>query len=73
MAAVLHLLKTPASPLALETIREQIAAGDRVTLVLLDDASAPAVADVAVRRVPGEFDYAHLLDLVFEADQVIVL
>ncbi len=72
MGAVLHLLKAAASPLAIETIRQQITAGDRVTVVLLDEAPAPALADVPVRRVPDELDYAHLLDLVFEADQVIV-
>jgi hypothetical protein len=73
MPSVLHLLKPGVSPLAGETIRRQAAAGDRVTVVLLDGAVLPAGASgLGVRRVPEELSYAELLDLVFEADQVIV-
>ena len=71
MGSVLHLFKTGATPLAVETIRQQIAAGDRVSVVLLDDAAPPPIERLTVRRVPSEIDYRALLDLVFEADQVI--
>jgi hypothetical protein len=77
MAAILHLLKAEASPIALETIRQQTASGERVTVVLLEGAKPPAPegrADApgfAVRRVPGDLGYTQLLDLIFEADQVI--
>jgi hypothetical protein len=72
MPIVLHLIKGTASAVALEAIRQQIAAGERVTVVRLEGAAAPDVpAAVDVRRVPDDLGYADLLDLVFEADQVI--
>jgi hypothetical protein len=72
MATVLHLVKGPASAVALEAIRQQIAAGDRVTVVRLEGADAQDVpAGVGVLRVPDDLAYADLLDLVFAADQVI--
>lgn len=72
MATVLHLVKGPASALAVEAIRQQVAAGDRVTIVRLEGAPPPdAPPGVPVRRVPDDVSYADLLDLVFEADQVI--
>lgn len=72
MASVLHLVKGTASALALEAIRRQIMAGDRVTVIRLEGAAAPDVpAAVDVRRVPEDLPYTDLLDLVFEADQVI--
>ena len=72
MAAVLHLLKSDATPLAVDTIRQQTSSGDRVTLVLLDGAAAPVGVEVTTRRVPDDLDYARLLDLIFEADRVVV-
>ena len=72
MATVLHLVKGPASAVALEAIRQQTTAGDRVTVIRLEGADAPDVpATVSVRRVPEDLAYADLLDLVFAADQVI--
>jgi hypothetical protein len=72
MAIVLHLVKRQAGAVALATIRQQVAAGDRVTVVPLEGAPAPEMPDgVVVRRVPGDVTYDGLLDLVFEADQVL--
>jgi hypothetical protein len=74
MAGVLHLLKRDAPPLAAPVIdamwRE---AKSPVTVVLLGGAVAPALApDITVRRLgDGDLDYSALLDLIFEADQVI--
>ncbi len=72
MSRVVHLLKDGTPPLLVSTLARQIAAGDRVTLVLLDDAEcAVPTSAVDVRRVPDELDYGGLLELVFEADQVV--
>jgi hypothetical protein len=72
MATVLHLLKGDASPLTRATIEHQRTAGDRVTVVLLEGATAPPCpSGVALHRVPEDVGYDHLIDLVFEADQVI--
>lgn len=72
MPGVLHLLKGDVNPLAAAAIARQVAAGDRVTLVLLEGAATPAgVGDVTVHRVPDDVDYGRLLDLIFESDQVI--
>ncbi|MBI1735961.1 MAG: hypothetical protein HYR51_12370 [Candidatus Rokubacteria bacterium] len=72
MAAVLHLVDAELSPLATETIRQQLAAGDRITVVRLEGAPTPAVpGGVALRRVPDDLTYSQLLDLVFASDQVI--
>lgn len=72
MPTVLHLVKPGANALAAETIRAQAAAGAEVTVVLLDGASEPASpAGVRRVRVPEEVSYSGLLDLVFEAEQVI--
>jgi hypothetical protein len=45
----------------------------RVTVVLLDAATAPSLpVGVATRRLaPGDLDYAGLLDLIFAHDHVI--
>ena len=72
MATLLHLVKGPLTDVAAATIRQQAAAGDRVTVVRLEGAPAPELpAGVDVRRAPEELPYPDLLDLVFEADRVI--
>jgi len=72
MARALHLLKGGHATLALATIERQLAAGDAVTVVVLDAAEAPSLPPgVAVHRVPGEWSYERLLEAVFEADQVV--
>jgi hypothetical protein len=72
MPTVLHLVKGDATPLVSATLERQAAAGDRITLVLLEGAPAPAHPEtVIIYRVPGELTHAQLLDLIFESDQVI--
>jgi hypothetical protein len=73
MAAVLHLLKADAGALAAPVIAANAAEpGARVTVVLLDGATAPTLpAGVTVRLAPGELDYAGLLDLIFTHDHVV--
>jgi hypothetical protein len=76
MAQVVHLLKAPPDAVAATTMRSQVEAGDRVIVVLLERAAAGAeraaiAAGITVRRVPADLDYAQLVDLVFESDQVI--
>ena len=73
MAAFLHLVKHDSAALAGVVIESNLREADaRVTVVLLDGAVAPSLpADVAVRRLPGDLDYAGLLDLVFAHDHVI--
>jgi len=74
MGAFLHLLKSDSAALAGTVIESNLReAAARVTVVLLDGATAPALpAGVTVRRLaPGDLDYAGLLDLVFAHDHVI--
>jgi len=72
MPAVLHLVDGAATPLALDTIHKQTAAGDRITVVLLEGAPAGDFPHQArIHRLPGDVSYDDLLDLVFAADQVI--
>lgn len=72
MAAVLHLVDAELSALAAETMRQQLAGGDRITVVRLEGAPTPVVPDgVTLHRVPDDLTYAQLLDLVFASDQVI--
>jgi hypothetical protein len=74
MATFLHLLKGDSAALAGSVIESNLREADaRVTVVLLDGATTPALpAGVAVRRLaPGDLDYAALLDLVFAHDHVI--
>ncbi|MBI1848232.1 MAG: hypothetical protein HY294_14365 [Candidatus Rokubacteria bacterium] len=71
MPTVLHLLKAEA-PLALDVIARQLAAGDTVSVGLLEGAPEVPLPDgVTVRRVPDEVSYDALLDLIYAADQVI--
>jgi hypothetical protein len=72
MASVLHLVDRELSALASETMRTQLAAGDRLTVVRLEGAPRPAVPDgVTLHHVPDDLTYSQLLDLVFASDQVI--
>jgi hypothetical protein len=72
MPSVLHLLGHAGSTLALAAIAGGVAAGDTVTVALLEDAPAPELpAGVTVHRVPDPLSYDGLLELVFAADQVI--
>ncbi|HXG05031.1 MAG TPA: hypothetical protein VNO23_16665 [Candidatus Binatia bacterium] len=72
MAGVLHLVKSPDVGLARAAIEQQLRAGDRVSVALLHGAPAPDVpAGVPLFRVPEEVPYDRLLELIFEADQVV--
>jgi hypothetical protein len=72
MATLLHLVKGPLTDVAAAAIRQQVAAGDRVTVVRLEGAPAPDLpSGVHVRRTPEELPYTALVELVFEADRVI--
>lgn len=75
MTAFLHLLKADsAADLAASVIESNLAEpGARVTVVLLDGATVPALpAGATVRRLAdGELDYPGLLDLIFAHDHVI--
>ena len=73
MGTFLHLVKRDSAALAGVVIESNLREADaRVTVVLLDGAVAPSLpASVAVRRLPGDLDYAGLLDLVFAHDHVI--
>ena len=74
MAAFLHLLKGDSAALAGPVIASNLREADaRVTVVLLDAASAPALpAGATLRRLaPGDLDYAGLLDLIFAHDHVV--
>ncbi|MBI4638918.1 MAG: hypothetical protein HY727_21485 [Candidatus Rokubacteria bacterium] len=72
MAQVLHLLKGGDPALALATIAEQCGAGDRVVAVFGEGQVPCALpGGVTTRRLGHDLSYAQLLDLVFEADQVI--
>ena len=69
MTVVLHLLKGDAA-LAHDVIAAQVAAGDAVTIAVLE--GAPTLpAGVTVRRLDADLSYEHLIDLVFAADQVV--
>jgi hypothetical protein len=71
MAAVLHLLKTP-TPLAVDVITRQRAAGDDVTVALLPGAGEVRLPpDLSPRRVPDQLSFDALLELIYAADQVI--
>ena len=71
MARYLHLVGADAGPLARAVIASP-AAGDEVTVVLLDGGAPPSLpADARLLRLGDGLDYAGLLDLIFEADHVI--
>lgn len=72
MGAILHLVKSADAGLARAAIEHQVQAGDQVSVALLHGAPAPELpAGVRVLRVPEEVPYEGLLDLIFEADQVV--
>ena len=72
MAAVLHLLKGADATLARAVLDRQLRDGDRVTVVVLPGGAAPELpAGVALRRLNGDLTYGQLVDLIFEADQVV--
>jgi hypothetical protein len=73
MARVLHLLPQARAPLAATVIRQDLAAGDDVTVALLAGAAAePALPDgVAVHHVPADWSYDRLLEQIFAADRVV--
>jgi hypothetical protein len=73
MASALHLLKGAAgAELAVTVIARQVAAGDRVTVALLEGAQRPELpAGVAVHRVPEDLAYPRLLELIFASDHVV--
>ena len=72
MAAVLHLVKGLDATLARAVLDRNLRDGDRVTVVVLPGgAGAGLPAGVAVRSLDRDLSYAQLLELIFEADQVV--
>ena len=72
MARVLHVLAPKRAPLAPEVIRQDVAAGDEVTVALLAGAAGTDVPDgVRTRRVPDDCSYEQLVEEIFAADRVI--
>lgn len=73
MARVLHLLPHGARPLAADTIRRDVEAGDDVAVALLTGASGASglPPGVGVHRVPEEWSYDDLLERIFAADRVV--
>lgn len=71
MARALHLLRGDRAALVGEVVGGQLAAGDEVTVVLLDGALPPPLpAGVVVRRAPAEVPWRELVELIFAADHV---
>jgi len=72
MAAVLHLLKSPDTELARAVLDRSLSTGDRVTVVLLPGGAAAGLPPgVSIRSLDGDLSYGQLLELIFEADQVV--
>jgi hypothetical protein len=72
MGRVLHVLKGAEPALALATIGGQAADGDDVSVALLHGAPVPPLPPgVRVLHVPDDTSYERLLELIFEADQVV--
>ena len=72
MAAVLHLLKSQDTTLARAVLDRSLRAGDRVTVVLLPGGAAVGLPPgVSIRSLDGDLSYGQLLELIFEADQVV--
>jgi len=72
MAAVLHLVKGSHATLARAVLDRNLREGDRVTVVVLPGgAGAGLPAGVTVRSLDRDRSYAQLLELIFEADQVV--
>jgi hypothetical protein len=72
MASVLHLVKSADTTLTRTVLDRQVRDGDRVTVVVLPGGAASALTTgVPIRRLDGDLSYAQLLELIFEADQVV--
>ena len=72
MAAVLHLVKGSHATLARAVLDRNLREGDRVTVVVMPGgAGAGLPAGVTVRSLDRDLSYAQLLELIFEADQVV--
>jgi hypothetical protein len=72
MAAVLHLIKGTDTTLARAVLDRQVRDGDRVTVVVLPGGAASELpSGVPIRRLDGDLSYSQLLELIFEADQVV--
>lgn len=73
MATFLHLLKPDSAPAALPVIEAQRQQPGAEVMVVLLDGGRPATlpADLPVRRLGDDLDYAGLLDLIFQSDHVI--
>jgi hypothetical protein len=72
MAAVLHLIKDADTTLARAVLDRQVRDGDRVTVVVLPGGVASELpSGVPIRRLDGDLSYTQLLELIFEADQVV--
>lgn len=71
MAKVLHLLKGAEPGLAIDVITEQAAAGDQVTVVILEGIAPRLPTAVAVRHLGTDLTYPELIDLIFAAEQVV--
>ena len=72
MAAVLHLIKGSETALARAVLARNLREGDRVTVVVLPGGAGSGLpAGVTVRNLDGDLSYDQLLELIFEADQVL--
>jgi hypothetical protein len=73
MGRILHLLPRASVPLAATVIRQDLDAGDEVTIALLADAAVGTALPTGVRlhRVPADWSYDELLEQIFAADRVI--
>ena len=72
MASVLHLVKSADTTLTRTVLDRQVRDGDRVTVVVLPGGvAADLPTGVPIRRLDGDLSYAQLLELIFEAEQVV--
>jgi hypothetical protein len=71
MGKVLHLLKGADPGLAIDAIDAQAAAGDEVTVAILEGPAPRLPATVIMRHLGADLTYPELIDLIFEAEQVI--
>jgi hypothetical protein len=71
MPRVLHLVKDAHDDLVVATIERQLAAGDTVTVAVLDGEPPPLDPRVTARHVGRDCTWAELLDLIFDSDHVV--
>jgi len=72
MARVLHLWKSGAdAEFVADTISTQVDAGDSVTLAVLDGEPPAVPPGVHVRRLDADLTYRELVELIFDAEQVV--